>query len=93
MHVNFSCEEDSKLLTRSSGLRSSPKRDLSNSTSSVQDQLPIQAARILEYIETLEEFYADTIEQSNPDLKNGLRVSAVAIRAYLDDIGFQDNPG
>ena len=80
------------MLTRSSELRSSPKRDLSDPTLPVQDQLPIQAARILEYIETLEELYADTIEQSNADLKNGLRVSAVAIRAYLDDIGFERNP-
>lgn len=81
------------MLTRPSGLRISPKRAPSNPSLPVQDQLPIQAARILEHIETLEKCYAETIEQSNADLKNGLRVSAVAIRAYLDDIGFQRNPG
>ena len=79
------------MLTRQTGLRFSSKQDLPNNTQFVQDQLPIQAARILEHIETLEELYADTIEQSNADLKNGLRVSAVAIRAYLDDIGFKHN--
>ena len=91
-HLNFSFEEDTQVLANPSELRSSPNRDLSNPTLSVEDQLPIQAARILEYIEILEELYPDTIDQSNADLKNGLRVSAVAIRAYLDDIGFERNP-
>ena len=49
------------MLTRPSGLRSSPNRDLSDPTLPDQDQLPIQAARILECIETLEELYADTL--------------------------------
>lgn len=80
------------MLTRSSGLRLSPKRKLSEPALPGQDQLPIQAARILEHIETIEELYAETIEQSHADLKNGLRVSAVTIRAYLDDIGFQGKP-
>ena len=76
------------MLTQVSGLQLSPKRTLSEPELPSQDQLPILAARILEHIEMLEELYAETIEQSNADLKNGLRVSAVAIRAYLDDIGF-----
>ena len=80
------------MLTRSSGLRLLPQRTLSETALPGQDQLPIQAARILEHIETLEELYAESIEQSNADLKNGLRVSAVAIRAYLDDIGFRGKP-
>lgn len=80
------------MLTRSSGLRLLPQRTLSDTELPGQDQLPIQAARILEHIETIEELYAETIEQANADLKNGLRVSAVTIRAYLDDIGFQGKP-
>lgn len=52
------------------------------------DGLQVQAARILEHIELFEELYPEDIEESGSDLKNGLRVSAVAIRAFLEDSGY-----
>ena len=57
------------------------------------EQIQIQAARILEHIELFEELYPEDIEESGMDLKNGLRVSAVAIRAYLEDSGYSLTPG
>ena len=61
----------------------------SNLTLPTSDQFPTQAARILEHIETLEIQYAESLDKTNVDLKNSLRICAVAMRAYLETVDFE----
>ena len=51
------------------------------------ESFPNQAARVLEYIELLEIQYEEEIDRTVADLKNGLRICAVALRGYLEDSG------
>lgn len=46
-----------------------------------------QAARILEHIEILESQYSEEIQDSGADLKNGLRICALALRGSLEEAG------
>lgn len=46
-----------------------------------------QSARILEHIEMLENQYSGEIQDSGADLKNGLRICALALRGSLEEAG------
>ncbi|MCZ6837371.1 MAG: hypothetical protein O7G85_16470 [Planctomycetota bacterium] len=48
------------------------------------DPFPLQAARVLELIETLESQYGDVIDASDADLKKSMRLCATALHAYLE---------